>query len=250
MSHDPDPPVGHASPAPPRYRSKPDIAYQHIRRAILAGELEAGMPLDQDVLARELGMSRMPIRGALQRLSQEGLISTAPHHSAVVASITVDDVRDTYLVWTVLEAFATNLSAVQHNGSVGPRLHEIHNVLEAASHAGDAVTWVRLNKEFHVLLHAECGSRRLMHLLDGFWDDSLRFLTIYSQVARGRTEPSVNEHERLLQAYEQHDGPLAAQLITEHLTTTRDQLIDHLLTVETGGCGPVSDGQRTRLVTG
>jgi DNA-binding GntR family transcriptional regulator len=206
----------------------PEIAYQHIRQAILSGALAPGIVLDQDTLARALQMSRMPVREALQRLAQDGWVTITPHRSATVATVTAETVHDLYLVWTLLEGFAVELSVAQHTGEALPRLRELHAQLTHDSQRNDTVAWVQHNREFHMLIHQAAGSLRLAQLLEDYWDSSSRFLSLYSEVADERFAESLHEHEEILHAYATHDAARAAVLTKQHLAMTQEQLIAHL----------------------
>ena len=93
------------------YRTMKEIAYEAIREAILSGRFLPGQRLVADELAQEFGTSRMPIREALQRLENAGLVSITPHRGAVVSELSEQEIVEIYHIRAVLEGLAARLAA-------------------------------------------------------------------------------------------------------------------------------------------
>src|SRR3990172_4576872 len=90
-----------------------EVVYRRIRRSIILGEFPFGSSLSETELARRLEVSKTPVREALRRLAQEGLVLTTPHKGAVVASLTVEDLEEIYLMRSRLESLAARFAAAR-----------------------------------------------------------------------------------------------------------------------------------------
>src|SRR5574341_1579615 len=93
------------------YRTMQEMVYDAIRDAVLSGRYPPGKRLVADEIARELGVSRMPVREALQRLQVAGLIAITRHKAAVVSELSEPDIVEIYHIRAVLDGLATRLAA-------------------------------------------------------------------------------------------------------------------------------------------
>nr|WP_157449025.1 GntR family transcriptional regulator [Deinococcus peraridilitoris] len=124
-----------------------DEVYQHLRSAILQGEFSPGEKLGEAELVARLGVSRTPIREAVQRLVQEGLLEASANRGVWVRQIGAREARDTYAVRETLDGLAAELAALEHREDDAQRLREALELLDDAG--GDYREQTRLDLAFH-----------------------------------------------------------------------------------------------------
>src|SRR5690606_31047618 len=113
-------------------QQKNESAYQRLRQAISDGTLQPGARLIQRELATKMGVSQMPVRDALLRLANEGLVEVIPYLGAVVKELTTQDVRETILIRGHLEALATRMALPFLSRSTFDQLEAIIAEMEQA----------------------------------------------------------------------------------------------------------------------
>lgn len=202
-----------------------DKAYEAIREFVLDGEFLAGERLGERQLAGRLGVSRLPVREALRRLGEEGLLEEIPHRGRFVRSFTPDDIVDIYNVRLALEPAAIRL-VTRMGQPLGRLERSIEAMREAVAH-DEIGTLNRLELEFHQAIcdlsgnsilsgsfAAIAGRVRLAMSLDN-----------YAYPDRGRIP---EEHVPLLEAIASGHEDHAASAIVAHIVSTVDQLFDRM----------------------
>src|ERR1700722_10546568 len=154
----------HKVVAPKESLSARERAYRHIQDRIVQGVLNAGMPVSEQVLAKELGSSRTPIREAIGQLASEGLLEQTRNRGAMVRQLTRNDITDLYEVREALEVFAVSKVALrgvpaedltrlqETNDGVLELKEELIASGEATLDAGRMERFVRLDLSFHSLI--------------------------------------------------------------------------------------------------
>jgi len=138
---------------------------ERLRDSIVNGTLEPGSQLSEVDLANSYGVSRGPVREALQRLVQEGLLRSEPHRGVFVPVLTDQDVVDVYLAREALESAAVrHVIATATSGTTVEALDKYVAEMETAEAAGDWEAVGRFDLEFHTALVASTGSRRLQRM--------------------------------------------------------------------------------------
>ncbi|MGE5507402.1 MAG: GntR family transcriptional regulator [Chitinophagales bacterium] len=209
------------------YRTLQALVYQTLREAILEGRLAPGQKLVAGTLAKELGVSRMPVREALSRLQQDGLVTAVPHKEVVVADFSERDVGEIYNIRSVLEAYAARLFAL---GATPEQLTALKALLadqEAAVAQGDRDRFRVKDNEFHHLLFATCDNRQLAQLLTTLWDQCLYYRSLAATLCRD-LHRSLEHHRQIVAALERQDPEAAEQWVHTHTQVARDTLLDHL----------------------
>ncbi|MBU8918481.1 GntR family transcriptional regulator [Neobacillus sp. 114] len=193
-----------------------------IREAILKGELKPGQRLKQSDLADAMGVSRMPIREALQKLEAEGLIKLEPHKGAVVKSIEVGDIEEIYALRTELEKMAVYQSVEYLTDEDHQQLTSLVEQMEASEDVDD---FIRYNIEFHRLLMKRCSWERLNSFISTLWN-GLPQQTPH--ILKGQKETSNVEHRSILNAVLNRDKETAANLVSNHISRTGNMLVKRL----------------------
>jgi DNA-binding GntR family transcriptional regulator len=189
-------------------------AYELVLEAIDRGEFRPGDRLVESELAERFGVSRTPIREALQRLETQSVLER-DGRSLVVSSLDHDQLGELYVVRAELEGLAGRLAA-QHAAPEEIRVlwdmvrkdHELVDKPELLS---------RANKRFHRQIHLASHNRYLIQQLD-MLHRSMALLATTSLAAEGRSSKSLEEHEQIVRAIEARDGEAAAQAIRQHIS--------------------------------
>ncbi len=205
------------------YRTKSDIARQHIQELIVAGQLRAGDRFTSREVSEALGMSETPIREAIRSLAAEGWLTLSAHLGAVVASIKREELAEVYALRGALEALALELGGASFDAG---RLAAIDANLEAAAAAagGDPAGYARLNREFHTLLADTPASRWTLKLLGTVWAQSAAMHRGF-EVFPARMLRSLEEHRAIRAAIGAGEIGRAAALLAEHERVAGQSLI-------------------------
>lgn len=141
------------------------IVTDRLRASIVNGSLEPGSQLSESDLAQRFGVSRGPVREALQRLVQEGLLLSEPHRGVFIPVLTDDDVLDIYLAREALESAAVRTIVANNHAAAAARTLDHHvRQMEEAEAAGDWEAVGNFDLEFHVALVEASGSQRLRRM--------------------------------------------------------------------------------------
>ena len=210
------------------YRTKQEIIYETIREAIQIGRYAPGHHLVADDLAQEFGTSRMPVREALQRLENAGLVSITPHRGAVVSELSEQEIVEVYHIRAVLEGLAARLAAPHLSPADYDRLNAlIDDMASTGTAEPDLDQLLRGNRDLHEIIWQAAQAPRLHELLENLYDASRRFRNI-SILLSGRLEQIVQEHRRIVQALAAGDPAAAERFANEHHEITAQRLLDEV----------------------
>jgi DNA-binding GntR family transcriptional regulator len=158
-------PVPHATPAITRTCLR-DAAYERLRDWILDGTLAPEEPLRDEALAEALGMSRTPVREALQRLEDDGLVSTTATRRSYVSPLSLQQAREVFPMVAALEALAMRLALPHLDGAALAAMRATNERLAEALRAGDAGAALEADVALHGTIIAHSGNRELARVLD------------------------------------------------------------------------------------
>jgi len=208
--------------APLRLESTPVLVADRLREGILDGTFPPRTQLSEVALAQQLSVSRGPIREAMQRLLQEGLLRGERNRGVFVIDLGASDVRDIYLARGAVERTAAAVVAVHGTEEDFDAIQAKVDDLAAAVD-DNWVELTRLDLQFHLALVAAAGSPRL--------DRMFRTLMAESQLCIARLEPFyagrgevVSEHQAILDALRVKDLAAADELIAEHMEISAHRL--------------------------
>ncbi len=197
--------------------------HEHLREEILAERLRPGTELQEVALARQLGVSRGPVREAIGRLASEGLVTVRPRRGAVVRSLSRTEFLELYQVREALEAAAVRL-AVPRLGAEGlARLQELTDAMARHAAAGQVEEFFEANAAFHDVFFVAAGNRTLRETYRQLLRQMGRY-RMRSLVLRGNLQRSVSEHRAVLQAATRGDADDAARLLVEHIRVPQRRL--------------------------
>ncbi len=201
-------------PAPLR-----QAVYDALAELIASGSLKPGQHLVESDLAELLGVSRQPIREALQRLQGDGWVELRPAYGAYVHTPTPDEVVQLLGVRSVLEAYSAHEAALHATEQHIARLWELQEAGVAALAADDERALVATNADLHEYIVQVSANRVLVELISQV---ERRVRWYYTPIARPRGKEAWNEHADLIRAIEARDGDLAERLMREHTERTTE----------------------------
>lgn len=225
-------PVG----GPLRRRRLVDDATQTLRGAILSGRLPAGARLRQTHLADQLGISRTPIREALGRLQQEGLIGLLPRGGVRVALLDLDEAVGLYDLREVLDGLAARLAARRMTAGGLARLEKALGRMARCLERQDPNQWFGAHVAFHDEIFRAAGNTRLQGLL-GIVRLSIRHFHPLLLRTEHRLEEALREHRRIFDAIVARDGEAAEREARAHIANAKEIVLG--VTAQGGADGAV-----------
>jgi DNA-binding GntR family transcriptional regulator len=206
------------------YSTMVDVVYAYVRDAIMSGDLPPGSRIAQDRIAEELGTSRMPLREALRRLEEFGFVVIKPHRGAFVAVPSIDEIRNSYEVRTVLEAASAAKAATNMDDERVERLRQILNEARDALEAGDHARLAEANALFHRTGHEATGNEVMQRLIKDLTVHCQRYRLLHATLS-DRTVEALHEHEEILDAWARRDPEAASHWIELNLRNSAEALI-------------------------
>jgi DNA-binding GntR family transcriptional regulator len=197
-----------------------EAATSALRAIILAGEVQAGAPLRQDEVARRLGVSRTPLREALQRLEAEGLVRLDVHKGAVVAKPSIAQVSEIFELQQLLEPVAGR-GAIQRRTESD--VADLRALVASHSISGDPAAWEAGNAEFHARLYDIARKPMLSEMIGQLRNRSGLYVHMLAKSPQGRTRAH-GEHLQMVAALEDGDTSRLEALIRDHLAATLEFL--------------------------
>lgn len=222
-------------------RSTHGLVADAIRLAIVRGQLVPGQALGQMELARQFGLSRVPVREALRQLEAEGLVISYPHRGSTVATLTADDVEEVFLIRRSLESAALQLAI--------PRMHAVdlqraESVLKRTDADPNPTHLGELNWDFHESLYAPCGLMRLLGMIKVLNLNAIRYQHV-AFVGLQLKQQSQRQHWEILEACSRRDVAAALKALDHHLSESSQCIVSHVrqIEVESSGKGQAQQGQ-------
>ena len=213
-------------------------AYQHIQRKILCGELSSGHVVSENALAREIGISRTPVREAIRHLEHEGVLKQVPRYGTVVRTLSRRDLMELYELREALESFAVAQAAGKVGGEDLKLLEKLCGEIKLVAAAvkkssrktPDASLMRRLlsaDLGFHMVLLRNSGNRRMMKIIG----DSRLLTGIFGTPRQEHDLDVLDEtyrfHTRILKAVREGDAGKARAAMTEHIRASKEEALEH-----------------------
>jgi DNA-binding GntR family transcriptional regulator len=196
------------------YRTKTDLVYDELRRQIVAGRYPPGTRIVVDQIASQLGVSKLPVRGAVDRLIGEGWLQTRAHVGAVVPELSPDEILETSIIRATLEGVAVRMSVPHVGPETFAELRELVDRMDAAA-ATDNPCYPELNYQFHAATFRACPYPSLQSMALGVLGRTFRLRTV--RFLPSYLPRSQQEHRALLDAIANRDENRAEQIIRLHV---------------------------------
>lgn len=207
------------------YASAAARVASELRSEILQGEIMPGSRLSQQSTAERFGVSRIPVRDALQILVGEGLVQPVSNATAVVTGMSIAELQELYELREAVEPLATQIAVP----NVGRAEHiMMRKQLQIMEENVDTRTWLAANNAFHAAVYERAGRPRMIELVERLRRLTDRYMYVHIEVI-GQTEHLTSEHLGILAAVEAGDGALTATLTREHLASSHDYLLRYLM---------------------
>lgn len=196
-------------------------AAEAIRELIQSGVYLPGQSLGQTRLAERVGLSRVPVREALQLLLAQGLVRHTPNSGYVVARLSASDLRQIYTMRKYLEnEVLSSIDLANVTDEAITELRGLHERMTELKSSPNVLEFQRLNREFHFGQFRLAGLDAITTEIDRLWQLSEQYRLLWVAMNDNR-EVVVKEHALLLEALEQGDLPRLCTLMDEHRQTTR-----------------------------
>jgi DNA-binding GntR family transcriptional regulator len=203
-------------------RTLSDQLVDLVRNRILSGAVSTEQAIRQDALAAELGVSKIPLREALARLEEEGLIRSQANRGFFVAPLSTSEAKEVYELRVKLEPEATALAAEMATDADHAHAVETFDTLTSVTNIhGEGVG--AFNRAFHRALFRPCGKPITVNLLERLQVLSERYVRMHLEPL-GRDERAIEEHREILQAWLSRDQGRVTDLIRTHISKTLDDL--------------------------
>jgi DNA-binding GntR family transcriptional regulator len=194
------------------------LVRDEVRRLVITGELAPGTRIVEDRLAERLGVSRNPVREALQALAGEGFVDLLPRRGAVVAQITAEEAEDLFDVRGALEPLAARLAARRADDEGVARLREVLSLARKATDESALDLLASYNTDFHSLVVELSGNDYLGLLVAPM---ARRVQWVFRTSAATRAPHSWTEHEELMRAIASGDEEYAEAVARSHVAAAR-----------------------------
>ncbi|CUH80539.1 HTH-type transcriptional regulator McbR [Tritonibacter multivorans] len=206
-------------------QSLPEIIANDLRERILSGEIPEGAAIQQEVLAEEYGVSRMPVREALKRLNAEGLLSWETNRGGSVVKHSLNEIGEIFDLRALIEVDLFRRAIPNMTATDFMRCEELLAEMEVSYAANDVARWGQLNHDYHTALYRAANRRLTDDVLIRIALQSDRYVRIHLSVMKQR-DPAREEHRKLLDLAQQGDVAGAGALLERHILRTRDALLE------------------------
>ncbi|MDZ5461695.1 GntR family transcriptional regulator [Azohydromonas lata] len=201
-----------------------EVIAQHLRNAIVTGQLHEGEPIRQDEVAALFKVSKIPVREALKHLEAEGLVAFQRNRGAVVHSPSEAEIVQVYEVRAMLESNAIRLAVPNMTAAT---LDKAQRMCDEFAREQDPFRWARLHWEFHSCLYRDAGRDFLLNMIQSINNRTERYLHIQLTRENGR-DTADTEHQALVDACRRGDPAEAARMVHEHIMRACSLLQRHL----------------------
>ncbi|MGE2737056.1 GntR family transcriptional regulator [Mycolicibacterium vaccae] len=215
--------------------SPPAVAFEQLRSWILAGALAPGQRLQVREVATGMGLSTMPVREALIRLEEAGLVTQEPRKGAVVARLSIDDLRDYYDLRQIIEPQSLQMGVERMTPERLARLRATMTALEEAVAEGDLVTTLDLDEQVLLLIHGAVANKHLTRVIKSIWTRVRPYKLLWTTTAQVDAGAYIAEEDaRFVAIAEARDGAHAHELMIESLVNAKLRLSDLLRSHDSG----------------
>jgi DNA-binding GntR family transcriptional regulator len=218
----------------PRGEKTSVSAARILREAIFSGELLPGQTLGEENLARQLGISRTPVREALVLLRGEGLVETPPNRPAAVRSFTAHDLREMHSLRAVLEGYAARTAAPNlSDDQIGELERSVERYAAMMDNDARLRELVAENFTFHNTIMNGARSERLESMIRQTTAMPLIYRS-YMTYSRENRESALQDHRKILAGLRDRDPERAESLMKAHVLWARDVALAHLPMIDDG----------------
>lgn len=204
--------------------SAASIIFDALKKAIIEGDLEEGAPLRQDEIAKMFNTSRIPMREAISRLEEHGLVKSQRYKGAVVSGLSAGEAGEIFDYRAILEPHIIRVAVPKMTPKA---LSEARSFCDAFAVSDDPMEWGDLNRKFHATLYGASGLTFHLEAVESALDRVDRYLRAQLVLSDGMARAN-DEHLRIQDACERGDADAAAELTHQHILGAKNSLLKHL----------------------
>ncbi|WP_371227180.1 GntR family transcriptional regulator [Pseudomonas sp. QE6] len=204
-------------PTPRQPMSAEDEAYDYLLEAICTGRFKTGDRLVAEDIANDIGMSRMPVRGAFKRLDAEGLVTLRPNRGAIVSGLNIEEMHEVFEMRSALEGLAIRVAVPRLTERDIARLERMLDEMD--DYRDDSAQWVSRHRAFHEYLCSLAGRPRLMRQITALYSVIEPHMRLWLQHV-DKPMSAREEHAVILEALHSGDAREAERVIREHIEGT------------------------------
>ena len=195
-------------------------AYQSLRERILNLKLAPGRKIKEEQMAREMRISRTPVREALRRLEKEGLVECKPRRGSYVRQFSLEEIMEIYDLREILEKWIIHLVSDLLTPADIKELFRIVKDTESIARKRDYLQFIDKDLEFHQFLSSKTNNQTLQHITEMLHLQTKVF-RIYSMIfpSAEKIKRAVKDHQEIIEALRLHNVSLAERLMQEHIRT-------------------------------
>jgi len=197
-----------------------DRVYERIRTAILKRYIGAGRQLVEETLAKQLGVSRTPVRAAIRRLVYEGFAEVTPHRGAFVIKPTSKEIHDAFAVRIQLERLSARLAAPAATQEDVAYLEKLIDEEGRIFDCRNPDAYYRVNDALHLKIAELSGNKTLYDFIGDILSRVNTYLILFDPFMHLELNPSMGEHRAITARLADHDGPGAEEAMRVHLEST------------------------------
>ena len=181
------------------YQRIQDLVFTTLRDEILSGKLQPNEKLNTNQISKRLGVSRTPIREALNRLISIGLVETVPHRGIYIKEFSIEEIINLYYIRAALDGIAARLAAANLSDQDKEQLLQFCDEMEEQFHLGNFQKFLEINLQFHEIIYKATRSSQLQDLLFQYYNLSEQYRSLGLELP-GRYDQICVEHRNIANA--------------------------------------------------
>jgi DNA-binding GntR family transcriptional regulator len=205
-------------------RSLSGYIYKELEEKIISGSMKPGSRINESKLARELNVSRAPIREAIGRLEKMGFVKFQPNQGSYIARMGISEVSELCDIRAVLDSLAAEKAAENFKPEHLKEFEPIIAEMETMVQQGDSRGFFDVNLRFHLLIITISGNRSLYNLYEGTYKKTALFRSSFVTAAASMSK-SLKEHKKIVKALSKNDPGRASSFMREHILSAKAEII-------------------------
>ena len=202
--------------------------YKALEDKIISGKMKPGSRINESKLARELNVSRAPIREAIGRLEKIGFVKFQPNHGSYIARMGISEVSELCDIRAVLDALAAEKAAENFKPEYLTQFEPIISEMERMVRRKDSRGFFDVNLKFHLLIITISGNGSLYNLYEGTYKKTALFRSSFVTTTVSMSK-SLKEHKQILKALAKNNREKAASLMREHILSAKAEIIQEFI---------------------
>lgn len=208
-----------------------EIVYEGLRNAIIKGVIPVGERINESEYSERMNISRTPIRDAIRRIEEEGLLEYVPKYGVIVKKVTVEDAEEIFKIRVALEVLATTSAMKTMTTQEFNQMYQLLEKTEIANSKNDVETVIKYFGEFNDMIYEFCRMARLKTIVKKLREYLTRFRDI-SLAGEERRKKALDEHWKIYHYMKNKDYDRINILLEEHLEYAKSFIIKEIIRME------------------